>query len=70
MKQPQKRKKIKGNKLDKSLLKVLGINEGLYVSAFVGGIKKKHSPTTAFETNIVSYSVFEQKIVSKFFLLI
>ena len=51
----------------KSLLKVLGRLNGLYVSAFVGGIKKKTSPTFAFETQIMEHSVFQLiKIVSQF----
>ena len=33
--------------------------EVLYVSACVGGIKKKHSRTLAFEANFVSRSLFE-----------
>ena len=37
-----------------------------YVSAFVGGIKKKHSPTSAFETNNVSHSVFDQNCLQIF----
>ena len=53
-------KKIKGNKLDKSLLKVFVNQSCFYVSAFVGGIKKKHSPTSAFETNNVPHLVFDQ----------
>ena len=53
-----KRKKIKGNKLDKSLQKFFVNHSGLYdVSAFVGGIKKKHSLTSEFETNNVPHSV-------------
>jgi hypothetical protein len=44
--------------------------EGFYVSAFVGGITKKLSPTLAFETQIYQHFDFAQKILSKLFLLI
>jgi hypothetical protein len=37
----QKRKKIKGNKLEISILKVFGYFDALHVSTFVCGIKKK-----------------------------
>ena len=40
--------------------------DGLYVSAFVGGIKKKLSPTLAFETQIMEHSVFDQNCFSIF----
>ena len=42
--------------------------DGLYVSAFVGGIKKKFSPTLAFETQIMEHSVFDQNCFSIFLL--
>ena len=47
-------------------------SDGLYVSqsAFVGGIKKKLSPTLAFETQIYMHFDFAQKILSKLFILI
>jgi hypothetical protein len=38
------------------------------MSSFVGGIKKKHSPTSAFETNNVPHSVFDQNCFSIFLL--
>jgi hypothetical protein len=41
--QTTKPKKRNGKKLDKSILKVLWYFDALYVSNFVGGIKKKHS---------------------------
>ena len=63
----QKTKKIKGNKLDKITLKVLG-SVGLYVFALVGRIKKKFSPTLEFETQIYQHSVFDQNGFSIFFL--
>ena len=56
----QKGKKIKGNKLGKLLLKAFVKQHCFHVSAFVGGIKKKHSPTSAFATQLVSFSVFHQ----------
>ena len=42
--------------------------DGFYVSAFVGGIKKKLSPTLEFETQIYQHSVFDQNCFSIFFL--
>ena len=42
--------------------------DGLYVSAFVGGIKKKLSPTLAFETQFMEHSVFDQNCFSIFLL--
>ena len=54
-----KRTKKNRTKLDIKILRPSPQQEVLYVSAFGGEIKKKHSPTLKFEVNFVSRSLFE-----------
>ena len=67
----QKRKKYKGTSETKSLLKVLGTLNGLYVFAFVGGIKKNTLLLWNLKHKFADIHFdFAQKNVSKLFLLI
>ena len=65
-------KKIKENKVRQVNSKSVSMTEIFYVYAFGGGIKKKHSPTLAFETQLVAPLnwQFSNGNVSKLFLLI
>jgi len=48
-----------GAKLEIKILKSSPQPEARYVSAFGGGIIKKHSPTLSFDVNFLSRSPFE-----------
>jgi hypothetical protein len=51
---------IKGEQVRQINLKLFGYFDAVYVSTFVGGIKKKRSPTFPFKTQIQGQSVFDQ----------